>query len=100
MRFPHYVVTMPAFREDTLASTTAQLRKFIYQSKLKICINYRNTKNLHSKTADSDTVSTYQVSSVQLVTDKKLEAFNKAGLSYALLKASSFLSVTNCTEET
>ena len=29
-----------------------------------------------SKTADSDTVSTYQVSSVQLVTDKKLEAFN------------------------
>ena len=47
-----------------------------------------------SKTADSDTVSTYQVSSVQLVTDKKLEAFNKSrkcgGLSYALLKASSF----------
>ena len=31
-----------------------------------------------SKTADSYTVSTYQVSSVQLVTDKKLEAFNKA----------------------
>ena len=30
-----------------------------------------------SKTADSDTVSTYQVSSVQVVTDKKLEAFNK-----------------------
>ena len=29
-----------------------------------------------SKTAD--TVSTYQVFSVQLVTDKKLEAFNKA----------------------
>ena len=28
-------------------------------------------------TADSDTASTYQVSSVQLVTDKKLEAFNK-----------------------
>ena len=56
-----------------------------------------------SKTADSDTVSTYQVSSVQLVTDKKLEAFNKAwcgGLSNALFKASSFLSVTNCTKET
>ena len=33
---------------------------------------------VHSKTADSDTVSTNQVSSVQLVTDKKLEAFNKA----------------------
>ena len=31
-----------------------------------------------SKTADSDTVATYQVSSVQLVTDKKLEAFNKS----------------------
>ena len=39
-----------------------------------------------SKTADSDTVSTYQVSSVQLVTDKFLFSF--------------FLSVTNCTEET
>ena len=31
-----------------------------------------------SKTADSDTVSTYQVSSVQLVTNKKLEALDKA----------------------
>ena len=31
-----------------------------------------------SKTTDSDTVSTYQVSLLQLVTDKKLEAFNKA----------------------
>ena len=37
-----------------------------------------NISHSHSKTADSDTVSTYQVSSVQLVTDKKLEAFNKA----------------------
>ena len=40
---------------------------------LKIHIN-------HSKTADSDTVSTYQVSSVQLVTDKKLEAFNRSSI--------------------
>ena len=31
-----------------------------------------------SKTADSDTVSIYQVSSVQLVTNKKLEALNTA----------------------
>ena len=31
-----------------------------------------------SKTADSGIVSTYQISSVQLVTDKKLEAFNNA----------------------
>ena len=38
----------------------------------------QEASNAHSKTADSDTVSTYQVSSVQLVTDKKLEAFNKA----------------------
>ena len=58
--------------------------------------------------ADSDTVSTYQVSSVQLVTNKKLEAFCGSsiwshkcdGLSYALLIASSFLLVTNCTEVT
>ena len=33
------------------------------------------------QTADGDTVSTYhQVSSVQLVTDQKLEAFSKAKL--------------------
>ena len=30
------------------------------------------------QTANNDTVSIYQVSSVQLVTDKKLEVFNKA----------------------
>ena len=39
---------------------------------------WKNDPDTHSKTADSDTVSTYQVSSVQLVTGKKLEAFNKA----------------------
>ena len=32
------------------------------------------------QTADSDTVSTYQASSLQLVTDKKLEALNKHSL--------------------
>ena len=42
------------------------------------CIVMQETSDVLSKTADSDTVSTYQVSSVQLVTDKKLEAFNKA----------------------
>ena len=36
------------------------------------------SREIGINTADSDTVSTYQVSSVQLVTDKKLEAFNKA----------------------
>ena len=39
-----------------------------------------------SKTAESDTVSTYQVSSVRLVIDKKLEAFNKSHLHKALIK--------------
>ena len=42
------------------------------------CIVMQEASDALSKTADSDTVSTYQVSSVQLVTDKKLEAFNKA----------------------
>ena len=37
------------------------------------CIVMQEASDAHSKTADSDTVSTYQVSSVQLVTDKKLE---------------------------
>ena len=40
------------------------------------CIVMQEASDAHSKTADSDTVLTYQVSSVQLVTDKKLEAFN------------------------
>ena len=42
------------------------------------CIVMLEASDALSKTADSDTVSTYQVSSVQLVTDKKLQAFNKA----------------------
>ena len=42
------------------------------------CIVMQEASDALSKTADSDTVSTYQVSSVQLVADKKLEAFNKA----------------------
>ena len=42
----------------------------------------QEASDAHSKTADSDTVSTYQVSSVQLVTDKKLEAFNKEQISF------------------
>ena len=67
---------------------------------------------------DSGAVSTYQVCSMQLLTDKKLEVTHSLNRhtcgtytrstsgwsvsnlrSYALLKASSFLSVTNCTEE-
>ena len=32
----------------------------------------QEASDAHSKTADSDTVSTYQVSSVQLVIDKKI----------------------------
>ena len=42
------------------------------------CIVMQGASAALSKTADSDTVSTYQVSSVKLVTDKKPEAFNKA----------------------
>ena len=43
-----------------------------------IAIVMQEASDALSKTTDNDTVSTYQVSSVQLVTDKKLEAFNKA----------------------
>ena len=45
---------------------------------LFVSISVFRKRTIFSKTADSDTVSTYRVSSVQLVTDKKLEAFNKA----------------------
>ena len=42
MRFLHYIITMPAFQADRLGCTIVQFRKFIYQSKLKICINAKN----------------------------------------------------------
>ena len=50
-----------------------------YFGRIEINLTYvvmQEASDAHSKTADSDTVSTYLVSSVQLVTDKKLEAFN------------------------
>ena len=40
----------------------------------KSFIVMQEASDAHSKIADSDAVLTYQVSSVQLVTDKKLEA--------------------------
>ena len=51
---------------------------FTLREKQLRCLVMQEASDAHSKTADSDTVSTYQVSSVQLVTYKKLEAFNKA----------------------
>ena len=42
------------------------------------CTVMQEASDALSKAADSDTASTYLVSSVRLVTDKKLEAFNKA----------------------
>ena len=42
---------------------------------VKSGVTYSYGKNIDS---DSDTVSTYQISSVQLVKDKKLETFKKA----------------------
>ena len=49
-----------------------------YKTKDIFILVMQEASDALSKTAGSDTVSTYQVSSVQLVTDKKLEAFNKA----------------------
>ena len=57
-----------------------EAKKFAHLSSINFdftCIVMQEASDALSKTADSDTVSTYQVSSVQLVTDKKLEAFNK-----------------------
>ena len=51
---------------------------FFVEEKQFACIVMQEASDAFSKYADSDTVSTYQVSSVQLVTDKKLEALNKA----------------------
>ena len=55
-----------------------QKRNKRHLKNINYCIVMQEASDAHSKTADSDTVSTYQVSSVQLVTNKKLEAFNKA----------------------
>ena len=32
IKFLHYVITMPAFQADSVASTTVQFRRFIYQT--------------------------------------------------------------------
>ena len=42
MRFLHYEITMTAFQAEGLRCTIVQFRKFIYKSKLKICINTKN----------------------------------------------------------
>ena len=62
----------------TLPELKGWLKPSQREEKKAYCIVMQEASDAHSKTADSDTVSTYQVSSVQLVTDKKLEAFNKA----------------------
>ena len=54
---------------------TTFVLKVVFQDTLS-CIVMQEASDALSKTADSDIVSTYQVSSVQLVTNKKLEAFN------------------------
>ena len=61
-----------------LGFSLAQKQHFLRKRVSFSCIVMQEASDAHSKTADSDTVSTYQVSSVQLVTDKKLEAYNKA----------------------
>ena len=47
---------------------------------LKTMLSSHQPNQDFKQTADSDTITTYQVSSVQLVTDKKLGALNKAYL--------------------
>ena len=61
--------------EVTCHSTGIQQVSIAYKKWL--CIVMQEASDALGKTADSDTVSTYQVSSVQLVTDKKLEASTK-----------------------
>ena len=53
---------------------------FLEHGPVTLPFNFFGTEHkMHfEQTADIDTLSTYQVSSVQLVTDKKLEAFYKA----------------------
>ena len=50
----------------------------------------QEASDAHSKTADSDTVSTYQVSSVQLVTDKKTELKRRGAMLYNAKKEGSY----------
>ena len=58
LRFLYYVITMPAFQADIVASSIVQFRKFIYQTlhETKICINYmnRNTENVISCSQSPD----------------------------------------------
>ena len=67
-----------AIDESTDTTDTAQLAVFVRGIKENFYVSEEFVELIPLKTADSDTVSTYQVSLVQLVTNKKLEAFNKA----------------------
>ena len=81
----------PMFCEQNISSTCETGRrkarvaialtyKHLLINKLNILLVYVYVHEEISllQTVDCGTVSTYQVSSVQLVTDKKLEAFNNA----------------------
>ena len=63
---------------DNLYMKSVQLSVVSKRELINSCIVMQEASDALSKAADSDTVSIYQVSSVQLVTDKKLKAFNKA----------------------
>ena len=63
-----------------MKGSVSLLHLMLHRNTFHSCIVMQEASDALSKTADSDAVSTYQVSSVQLVTDKKLEAFNKAYL--------------------
>ena len=54
------------------------LRRKFWPLKVTATIVMQEASDALSKLQDSDTVSIYQFSSAQLVTDKKLEAFDKA----------------------
>ena len=53
------------------------LQRTFWPLKVIATIVMQEASDTLSKLQDSGTVSTYQFSSVQLVTDKKLEVFNK-----------------------
>ena len=63
---------------DEMFKLVISFRSLGKMLKISTLIVMQQASDALSKTADSDTVSTCHVSSVQLVTDKKLEAFNKA----------------------
>ena len=92
-----HLIHLPAYSQFSMNQFIHQFITviFIYISfKLNHAFSFTSELNNVKQDANNDTVSIYQVSSVELVTDKKLEAFNNTSLDCCTCRTNSYRKVT------